>query len=73
MPKGSMAGRGSKKIGRMSRKPAHTRYTNSNRYQYNKIRKLKKHLRTLEKKGLRHKIKPDKIAAMALKELLQWK
>ena len=44
---------GKRKIGRSSRKPAHTRYTNDRRWEKNKERKAKKLIKMIEKKAAR--------------------
>jgi len=44
---------GKRKIGRSSRKPAHTRYTNDKRWEKNKARKAEKIAKILAKKAAR--------------------
>ncbi len=44
---------GKRKIGRSSRKPAHTRYTMERRWEKNKARKVAKAARQVEKKAAR--------------------
>ncbi len=44
---------GKRKIGRMSRKPAHTRYTNERRWEKNKARKALKIAKEVAKKAAR--------------------
>jgi len=61
--------KGGKKIGRGLRSPTHTRYTNSGRRKYNKIRKLKKHLKKMDKHPFSRPFKLDKVAIAALKRL----
>jgi len=50
--------KGSKKVGRCVRKPSHARYNNMNMRLKNKIKKLKKHIKSHEN---------DKCAIYALK------
>jgi len=54
----STGGKGARKIGRLLRKPAHKRYTFERRWEKNKIKRLKRHLK-------RHE--GDKVAIKALK------
>jgi len=44
---------GKRKIGRSSRKPAHTRYTNERRWEKNKKRKARKLQKQLDRKAAR--------------------
>ena len=49
MGKSSTGKKGGKKVGRLLRSPAHCRYTNENRWELNKIKRLRKHLKRCEK------------------------
>jgi hypothetical protein len=71
MGNSSTGKKGSKKIGRSLKSPAHARYTGADRRRINKIRRLKKHLKkcSLKQYNPKYTGKEDKTATVALKRL----